>query len=169
MQEESVGRTLTRENMIRGVLIFTFCTLVGLLLSFLWSGTQDDLRSGTQDFKQVLFGMRFELLPWAFLCMVLDWFCGGMRFHIFVKKVFPTLRVRDSLRAVLATLCVSAITPFQTGGVGHLYIYARVGVPLSGAITSGIIAFLSTLIILIIAACGILYWTPPLFRKGRRW
>ncbi len=166
MQEESVGRTLTRENMIRGVLIFTFCTLVGLLLSFLWSGTQDDLRSGTQDLKQVLFGMRFELLPWAFLCMVLDWFCGGMRFHIFVKKVFPTLRVRDSLRAVLATLCVSAITPFQTGGVGHLYIYARVGVPLSGAITSGIIAFLSTLIILIIAACGILYLDPAFVPKG---
>ncbi|MXZ00610.1 flippase-like domain-containing protein, partial [Candidatus Poribacteria bacterium] len=64
---------------------------------------------------------------------------------------------------------VSAITPFQTGGVGHLYIYARAGVPLSGAITSGIICFLSTLTTLILCAGGIVWLDPPFLPKEATW
>ena len=150
---------LSRENMIRGVILFTFFTLVGLLLSFFWSDTQD-LKSGAEDLKQVFLDLRYAYLLIVCLCMFVDWICAGLRFHVFVRVVTPTIRLRDSFRAVLATLCVSAITPFQTGGVGHLYIYTRSGVPLSGALTAGIISFLSTLTILILSAAGILIINP---------
>lgn len=155
---------MSRENMIRGVILFTLFTLVGLLLSFVWSGTQD-IKSGAEDLKQVFLQMRYKFLIGTCVCMFVDWLCAGLRFHIFVRLVTPTIRVRDSFRAVLATLCVSAITPFQTGGVGHLYIYARSGVPLSGAITAGIVAFLSTLVILILSAGGILLLDPSSLPK----
>ncbi len=150
---------MSRENMIRGVILFTLFTLAGLLLSFVWSGTQD-IKSGAEDLKQVFLQMRYKFLIATCVCMFIDWLCAGLRFHIFVRLVTPTIRFRDSFRALLATLCVSAITPFQTGGVGHLYIYSRSGVPLSGAITAGIVAFLSTLVILIFSAAGILLLDP---------
>lgn len=150
---------LSRENIIRGVILFTLFTLVGLLLSFFWSDTQD-LKSGAEELKQVFLGMKYEYLLIVCVCMFVDWICAGLRFHIFVRVVTPAIRLRDSFRAVLATFCVSAITPFQTGGVGHLYIYTRSGVPLSGALTAGIVAFLSTLTVLILSAGGILLINP---------
>ncbi|RKU12533.1 hypothetical protein C6503_17245 [Candidatus Poribacteria bacterium] len=152
---------LNRENVVRGTLLFIVCTFAGLFISFLWSGGQD--------IKQVFREMRIEMLLGACLAMFVDWFFGALRFHIFIRKVTPTIRFRDSLRANLATLCVSAITPFQTGGVGHLYIYTRTGVPLSGAITSGIICFLSTLVTLILCAGVILWLDPPFLPKGATW
>lgn len=159
--QEFLRRSLKRENIIRGTLFFVLCTFAGLLFSFLWSGTQDI----TPVFRE----MQVELLLGACLCMFVDWLFGALRFHIFVRKVTPGINFRDSLRAALATLCVSCITPFQTGGVGHLYIYARAGVPLSGAITTGIICFLSTLTTLILCAGGIALLDLPFLPKGATW
>ena len=152
---------LNRENVVRGILLFILCTFAGLFLSFLWSGSQD--------IKRVFREMQIEMLLGACLCMFVDWLFGALRFHVFIRKVTPTIRFRDSLRANLSTLCVSAITPFQTGGVGYLYIYARAGVPLSGAITSGIICFFSTLLTLILCAGAILWLDPPFLPKGVTW
>ena len=159
--QEFLNRSLNRENAVRGTILFILCTFAGLFLSFLWSGSQD--------IKQVFLEMRVEMLLGACLCMFADWLFGALRFHVFIRKVMPTIRFRDSIRANLATLCVSAITPFQTGGVGHLYIYARAGVPLSGAITSGIICFLATLITLILSAGGIAWLDPPFLPKEATW
>ena len=152
---------LSRENVARGALFFVLCTFAGLFISFLWGGTQD--------IQQVFREMRVEMLLGACLCMFVDWMFGALRFHIFIRKVYPEIRFTDSLRANLATLCVSCITPFQTGGIGHLYIYTRAGVPLPGAITSGIICFLSTLITLILFAGGIAWLNPPFLPKGATW
>ena len=152
---------LSRENVARGVLFFLLCTFAGLYISFLWSGTQD--------IKQVFREMQVEMLLGACLCMFADWVFGALRFHIFIRKVNPEIKFKDSLRANLGTLCVSCITPFQTGGVGHLYIYTRAGVPLSGALTSGIICFLSTLITLIVFAGGITWLDPPFLPKTATW
>ena len=159
--QEFLSRSLNRENAVRGTILFILCTFAGLFLSFLWSGSQD--------INKVFREMRVEMLLGACLCMFADWLFGALRFHVFIRKVTPAIRFRDSLRANVATLCVSAITPFQTGGVGHLYIYARAGVPLSGAITSGIICFLSTLITLILSAGGIAWLDPPFLPKGTTW
>lgn len=160
---------MSRDKMIRGVLLFTLFTLVGLLVIFLGFDTQKSIENKTEDLKQVFLELRFEFLLCASVCMFLDWLCGGLRFHIFIRIVSPAIKFRDSCRAILATTCVSAITPFQTGGVGHLYIYARSGVPLSGAITAGIAAFLATLIILFLAAIGILLLDPKLIPNESTW
>ena len=152
---------LSRGNVVRGTIFFVLCTFAGLFLSFVWSGTQDT--------KQVFREMQVEMLLGACLCMFVDWLFGALRFHIFIRKVKPDIRFRDSLRSNLATLCVSCITPFQTGGVGHLYIFTRAGVPLSGAITSGIICFLSTITMLIFFAGGIAWLDPPFLPKGTIW
>ena len=152
---------LSRENAARGALFFLLCTFAGLFLSFLWGGTQD--------IKQIFREMQVEMLLGACLCMFVDWVFGALRFHIFIRKVKPDIRFRDSLRANLATLCVSCITPFQTGGVGHLYIYTRAGVPLSASITSGIICFLSTIITLMCFAAGIAWLDPPFLPEGITW
>ena len=152
---------LSRENVARGTIFFVLCTFAGLFLSFLWGGTQET--------KQVFREMQVEMLLGTCLCMFVDWLFGALRFHIFIRKVHPEIRFRDSLRANLATLCVSCLTPFQTGGIGHLYIYTRTGVPLSGAITSGIICFLSTITMLIFFAGGIAWLDPPFLPKGTIW
>lgn len=155
---EDLGRSLSRKNLIRGVLFFTLCTLGGLCLIFLWSGVQD--------IGEVLRTMRVETLLLACLCMFADWLCGSLRFHIFVSKMAPKVTFADSLRANLATLCVSGVTPFQTGGIGHLYIFTRTGVPLSAAMTTGIICFLCTLSILMLAAGHVLWLNPPFLPRG---
>lgn len=155
---EDLGRSLSRKNLIRGALFFTLCTFGGLCLSFLWSGVED--------IGQVLRTMRVETLLLACLCMFADWTCGSLRFHIFVSKMAPKVRFVDSLRANLATLCVSGVTPFQTGGVGHLYIFTRAGVPLSGAVTTGIICFLGTLTILMLGTGYVLLSNPPFLPKS---
>lgn len=155
---ENLGRSLSRKNLIRGVIFFTLCTLGGLCLSFLWSGVEDVGR--------VLRTMQVENLLLAALCMFADWICGSLRFYIFVSKMSPKVTFADSLRANLATLCVSGVTPFQTGGVGHLYIFTRTGVPLSGAVTTGIICFLGTLSILMLSAGYVLWLDPPFLPRG---
>ena len=160
---------ISRENMIRGVLFFVLFTIIGLVLSFVWSSGVKDLKGGAEAFKKVFVEMRYEFLIGAFVCMLLDWLCAGLRFHVFIKVVTPTMKFRHSFRAILATICVSAITPFQTGGVGHLYIYARSGAKLSAAITAGIASFLSTLVILIVSAGGILWINPHVMPKGSEW
>lgn len=160
---------MSRENMIRGVLFFVLFTVIGLVLSFVWSSGIEDIKGGAEDLKQVFLEMRYEFLIGAFVCMLLDWLCAGLRFHVFIKVVTPTMKFRNSFRAILATICVSAITPFQTGGVGHLYIYARSGAKLSAAITAGIASFLSTLVILIVSAGGILWINPNVMPKGSGW
>ncbi len=160
---------MSRENMIRGVLFFVLFTIIGLVLSFVWSSGIQDIKGGAEDLKQVFLDMRYEFLIGAFVCMLLDWLCAGLRFHVFIKVVTPAMKFRNSFRAILATICVSAITPFQTGGVGHLYIYARSGAKLSAAITGGIAAFLSTLVILIVSAGGILWINPNIMPKGSGW
>lgn len=159
---------MSRDNMIRGVIFFTIFTLAGLFLSFIWSGTQD-IQSGAEELGRVFQEMRYEYLLIVCVFTFLDWLFAGLRFHIFIRVVSPTMKFRDSFRAILSTICVSAITPFQTGGVGHLYIYSRAGAPLSGAITAGIAAFLSTLIILIVAAGGILWIDPSSIPKETTW
>ncbi len=158
---ESLGGLMSRENVVRGTLLFVVCTFAGLFISFLWGGIQD--------IKRVVSEMQAQLLLGACLCMFVDWIFGALRFHVFIRKVTPEIKFRDSIRANLATLCVSCITPFQTGGVGHLYIYARAGVPLSAGITSGIICFISTLITLIFFAGGITWLNPPFLPRGTAW
>ncbi|MDE0184870.1 MAG: lysylphosphatidylglycerol synthase transmembrane domain-containing protein [Candidatus Poribacteria bacterium] len=152
--QEFLSQSLNRKNIIRGFLFFVLCTLIGLYVSFLWGGTKN--------FGSALSSIRGKFLVIAMLCMLSDWACGAARFYIFVRKMAPQVTFFDSIRATLATLCVGGITPFQTGGVGYIYIFNRSGVPLSGCMTLGIISFIGTLMFLICSA-GYAVWKSPSF------
>ena len=155
---EFLSQSLNRKNIIRGFLFFVLCTLVGLYVSFLWGDTKN---IGT-----VLSSIRGKFLFIALLCMLSDWLCGATRFYIFVRKMSPQVTFFDCVRASLATLCVGGITPFQTGGVGYVYILNRSGVPLSGCMTLGIISFMGTLLFLICSAGYAVWQTPDFLPKG---
>ncbi len=155
--EEFISRSLSRRNIIRGTLFFTVCTIIGLSISFLWSDTEK--------IGPVLRSIRVDLLFLSALCMCSDWLSGATRLHIFARKMSPRVTFFDSIRAGLASVCVGGITPLQTGGVAHIYIYNRVGVPVSGGITIGIITFIGTLAFLILAVSGVMWWNPYVLPK----
>ena len=148
------SRSLNRKNFVRGTLFFVLCTIVGLYVSFLWSGTQN--------IGLVLGSIRGKYLLLAMLLMFSDWLSGSARFYIFVRQMSPRVTFFHAIRANLATLCVGGITPFQTGGIGLLYIFNRVGVPISGGVTTGIICFIGTLTFLIFST-GYVVWQAPDF------
>ena len=127
---------------MRGLFLFSLCTIVGLGISFLWSGTEN--------IGLVLRSIRGKYLLLALLCMGADWLCGAARLHVFTRHMSRRVTFFHSIRANLATICVGGVTPFQTGGVGHIYIFNRVGVPVSGAVTAGILTFICTLAVLIL-------------------
>ena len=155
--EEFISRSLSRRNITRGILFFIVFTIIGLSISFLWSGTEK--------IGQILRSIRVDFLFLSALCMCSDWLSGAARLHIFVRKMSPRVTFFDSIRAGLASICVGGITPLQTGGIAHIYIYNRVGVPVSGGITIGIITFIGTLAFLILAVSGVMWWNPTVLPK----
>ena len=156
--KEFFSKSLNPKNFARGILFFILCAVIGLYLSF--------LRSGTENIGMVLRSMEEKFLLLAVLCMFCDWVSGGTRLYIFVRKMSPRVTLLHGLRANLATLCIGGITPFQTGGLGHLYIFNRAGVPLSGTVTAGVISFIGTLTFLILSTGYVVQRAPAFLPKA---
>ncbi|RKU12792.1 hypothetical protein C6502_05450 [Candidatus Poribacteria bacterium] len=156
--KEFVSRSLNPKNFARGTLFFILCTIVGLYLSF--------LRSDTANIGIVLRSMNEKFLLLAVLCMFCDWLSGGARLYIFVRRMSPHVTFLHGLRANLATLCIGGITPFQTGGLGHLYIFNRAGVPFSGIVTTGVISFIGTLTFLMLSTGYVVQRAPDFLPKA---
>ena len=156
--KEFFSRSLNPKNFARGILFFILCTVIGLCLSF--------LRSDTANIGIVLRSMDGRFLLLAVLCMFCDWLSGGARLYIFVRKMSPRVTFLHGLRANLATLCIGGITPFQTGGLGHLYIFNRAGVPFSGTVTTGVISFIGTLTFLILSTGYVVRRAPDFLPKA---
>ncbi len=150
--KEFFSKSLNPKNFARGIVFFILCTIIGLYLSF--------LRSDTEHIGIVLRSTDSKFLFLAALCMFCDWLSGGARLYIFVRKMAPGVTFLHGLRANLATLCVGGITPFQVGGLGHLYIFNRAGVPFSGTVTTSIICFIGTLTFLIFSTGYVVYQAP---------
>ena len=156
--KEFFSRSLNPKHFARGILFFVLCTIAGLYLSF--------LRSDTDNIGIVLGSMDEKFLLLAVLCMFCDWLSGGARLYIFVRKMAPRVTFLHGLRANLATLCVGGITPFQTGGIGHLYIFNRAGVPFSGTVTTSIICFIGTLTFLMLSTGYVVQRAPDFLPKA---
>ena len=156
--KEFVSRSLNPKNFARGIVFFILCTIIGLYLSFLWSDTAN--------IGVVLGSMHERFLFLAVLCMFCDWLSGSARLYIFVRKMSPHVTFIHGLRANLATLCIGGITPFQTGGLGHLYIFNRAGVPFSGIVTTGVISFIGTLTFLILSTGYVVQRAPDFLPKA---
>ena len=78
----------------------------------------------------------------------------------------PHVTFLHGLRANLATICIGGITPFQTGGLGHLYIFNRAGVPFSGIVTTGVISFIGTLTFLMLSTGYVVQRAPDFLPKA---
>ena len=156
--KEFVSKSLNPKNFARGILFFILCTIIGLCLSF--------LRSDTENIGLVLRSVEVKFLVLAVLCMFCDWLSGGARLYVFVRKMSPHVTYLHGLRANLATLCIGGITPFQTGGLGHLYIFNRAGVPFSGIVTTGVISFIGTLTFLILSTGYVVQRAPDFLPKA---
>ena len=134
-----------------GLTILGSCSLVGMGYVFWTNTTNETLASLEQIRPSYIFTVTGLVL--------LDLWLGGIRNHIFIRKMKPGIRSQVSFRANLANIFLGAVTPAQTGGgAAQLYIFHRAQVPLSGAIATSVFNMLSTMIFFIVSVAAILYF-----------
>ncbi len=126
----------------RGVIIFVTITLIAFTGLFIFSSTEESLA----ELKNIRPGYILIILALVFF----DWWIGGWRNTIFVRKVIPNVSQRICFDANLANIFMGAVTPSQTGGGPiHLYMLHRRGVKLADGIALSVINFISTIIFFI--------------------
>jgi len=103
--------------------------------------------------------VRPGLLAVACVLMVGQWCLNGLRFQVLVNSLGSNVTFVTSLKAFMANVFLSAVTPSQTGGGPiQIYILSRAGVPIAtgfagclmGAVLSVVCLLASTLLILIL-------------------
>jgi len=102
--------------------------------------------------------MRPAYLALACGLMVVQWSLNAIRFRILVNSLDNSVSFLTSLRAFMANVFLSAVTPSQTGGGPiQIYILNRAGVPLAkgfagclmGAVLSVVCLLASSVVILV--------------------
>jgi uncharacterized protein (TIRG00374 family) len=102
--------------------------------------------------------LRPEYALLAGLLMVSHWCFNALRFKILVNSLGNNVSFRVSLKAFIANIFVSAVTPSQTGGGPvQIYVLNRAGVPIAkgftgclmGAVLAVFCLLTSTIVILI--------------------
>ncbi len=134
----------------RGAIIFFAITLIAFTALFLYGNTGEtlaELSNIKPYYIIIILGLVF-----------FDWWIGGWRNTIFVRKVIQGAPQRICFRANLANIFMGAVTPSQTGGGPmHLYMLHRGGVKLTHGIALSIINFISS-IIFFITSSGLALW-----------
>jgi len=157
--EERFKNIFNWKNVLQGSVLFLMFTIIGLLTSSLWKGSEDVVNT--------LKSINLRFLSAMFLLIFVDWVLMGYRVFVFASKMSDRVSFWDCFKANLANTCISAITPFQTGGwAGQLYILYRSGVSLAGGATITVITFLSTLIFFLFSALFVIVFDTELL-KGK--
>ncbi len=134
----------------RGVLIFIAITLLAFTALFFYSNTGASIKE--------LRNVRFEFIGLILILVFFDWWIGGWRNTIFVRKVLPGASQRICFDANLANIFMGAVTPSQTGGGPmHLYMLYRRGVKLTHGIAISVINFISSILFFMISS-GLALW-----------
>ena len=134
----------------RGILIFLGITLAAFAALFFYSNSGEAI----QELKNIRFSFIALILGLVFF----DWWIGGWRNTIFVRKVIPGASQRICFDANLANIFMGAVTPSQTGGGPmHLYMLYRKGVKLTHGIAISVINFISSIIFFMISS-GTALW-----------
>lgn len=103
------------------------------------------------------------IIPLSFL----DLWLGGLRIHVFTRKLKPGTSTRLSFRANLANIFMGAVTPSQTGGgPAQLFILYNGGISVARGMSIGVINFLSTIVFFIIASGGALLFLGGSFSSN---
>jgi len=133
-----------------GLTIFLSLSVVSALVIF-FVGTEP----GTWN---RIMRLRPEYALLAALLMVSHWCFNALRFKILVNSLGNNVNFKLSLKAFIANIFVSAVTPSQTGGGPvQIYVLNRAGVPIAkgftgclmGAVLAVFCLLTSTIIILI--------------------
>lgn len=139
----------TTSQIIRGLAALLVLSLLGFGY-LLWQTRGESLYQSAMEFDLAF------LMPLGMLTL-LDLLLGGLRNHVFIRKIAPATGYWVSFRANLANMFFGAVTPAQTGGgFGQLFVFHRAGVPLSGAIATGVFNYLATLCFFMVSATLIL-------------
>jgi uncharacterized protein (TIRG00374 family) len=134
----------------RGAIIFFAITLIAFTTLFLYGNTGESLAE--------LRKIKAYYIPIILGLVFFDWWIGGWRNTIFVRKVMPNASQRICFDANLANIFMGAVTPSQTGGGPmHLYMLYRKGLQLTHGIALSVINFISS-IIFFITSSGLALW-----------
>ena len=128
-----------KRHIVRGLRLFALLSLVGFATIFFFTTTGESLKA--------LQSLRVQFLLLALVLVALDFFMGGLRIYVFfTRDILKKISLLDCIKANLANIFVAAVTPSNTGGgPAQLYILTRRGVPLSGAMSVGLINFFSSM------------------------
>ena len=129
-----------KKHIIKGFRLFVLLSLLGFVTIFFFTTTGESLKA--------LQSVKAHFLLLALLLVVVDFLLGGLRIYVFfTKEILKKISLLDCIKANLANIFVAAVTPSNTGGgPAQLYILTRRGVPLSGAMSVGLINFFSSMI-----------------------
>jgi uncharacterized protein (TIRG00374 family) len=102
-----------------------------------------------------------RLVVLAAVLLFLDVLLGGLRLHVLAHRLNPQVTLLDCVRANLANMCMSGLTPSQTGGgAAQLYILQRAGLKLTGAFAVSSLNFLVSTVTLLAVGVGVCVFLP---------
>jgi glycosyltransferase 2 family protein len=143
--QQDAGGIFNRRTILRGMTLFLVITVAAMTGLFLYTNTGVSL-SALDDLRPAFL---LIIIPLVFLDLLL----GALRIHVFVRKLNRSARLWLSFRANLGNIFMGAMTPSQTGGgPAQLYILHQGGISIAKGMSLGIINFLSTILVFVLAA-----------------
>jgi len=153
------GKIFNPMTIKRGVVVFVIITILTMTGIFLYTNTGTSV-SALEDLHPIYL---LVILP----LLALDLWLGGLRIHIFVRKLSDSARTWLSFKANLANIFMGAITPSQTGGgPAQLFILQQGGISVARGMSIGVINFLSTIVFFVLAAGIALVFLGSSFSSG---
>ncbi|MGQ9609312.1 MAG: lysylphosphatidylglycerol synthase transmembrane domain-containing protein [bacterium] len=107
--------------------------------------------------------IRLEYGLIASILMVTQWSFNGIRFKILLNSLDNKVSFWTSLKAFMANVFMSAMTPSQTGGGAlQIYVLNRAGVSIAKAFTGCLMGAVLTVFCLLVLTLGTLLFKPDL-------
>lgn len=150
-----------KKHIIKGFRLFALLSLLGFAAIFFFTTTGESLKA--------LQSLRLQFLLLALVLVAMDFLMGGLRIYVFfTKDILKKISLLDCIKANLANIFVAAVTPSNTGGgPAQLYVLNRRGVPLSGAMSVGLINFFSSMFFFFLGFLVVFFFTNGgIFPKG---
>jgi len=160
-RNQTMDLIFDKKHVIKGFRLFVLLSLLGFAIVFFFTTT-------TESFK-ALFSFKINYIFLALFLVLVDFFLGGLRIHVFfTKEVLKKVSLLDCIKANLANIFVAAVTPSNTGGgAAQLYILTRRGAPFSGAMSVSLINFFSSLLFFLISFLLVFLFTKKgVFSSG---
>lgn len=134
-----------KRRILKGLRYFLLFTAIGLTILFVYTSTPETV--------DALRRMQGQYIVIAMLLSGFDLWLGGIRNHIFIRKIKPGVSQSLCFRANIANLFMGAVTPSQSGGgPAQMFIWYRGGISIPSAISVSVINFLATLLFFLVAA-----------------